>query len=84
MILIIFIIIIVIALKGVNREFLQSPHYLQHVHSSGQGTIACKSRAAHPSAYHVQRVTCHLVERDSSALKFDRVEISFILLYFIG
>ena len=31
------------------------------------------------SAYHVQRVVCHLVRRDSSAIKFDRVEISFIL-----
>ena len=32
------------------------------------------------SAYHVQRVVCHLVRRDSSAIKFDRVEISFILV----
>ena len=31
------------------------------------------------SAYHVQRVACHVVRRDSSAVKFDRVEIAFIL-----
>ena len=31
------------------------------------------------SAYHVQNVVCHLVRRDSSAIKFDRVEITFIL-----
>ena len=31
------------------------------------------------SAYHVQRVVCHLVRRDSSAIKFDRVEIVIIL-----
>ena len=31
------------------------------------------------SAYHVQHVVCHLVQRDSSAIKFDRVEIVFIL-----
>ena len=31
------------------------------------------------SAYHVQRVVFHLVRRDSSASKFDRVEIAFIL-----
>ena len=27
----------------------------------------------------MQRVVCHLVRRDSSAIKFDRVEIAFIL-----
>ena len=32
-----------------------------------------------PKVYHVQRVVCHLVWRDSSAIKFDRVEITFIL-----
>ena len=31
------------------------------------------------NAYHVQRVVCHLVRRDSSAIEFDRVEITFIL-----
>ena len=37
--------------KGVNRDFLQSPHCaancLQHVRSSGQGAAVCKSRATH-------------------------------------
>ena len=32
------------------------------------------------SAYHVQRVVCHLVRRDSSAIKFDTAEIAFILV----
>ena len=36
------------------------------------------------SAYHVQRVVCHIVRRDSSGIKFDRLEIAFILGYFIG
>ena len=31
------------------------------------------------SIYHVHRVVCHLVQGDSSAAKFDRVEIAFIL-----
>ena len=31
------------------------------------------------SAYHVQRVVCHWVRRDSSAIEFDRAEIAFIL-----
>ena len=44
-------------------------------------------------AIHVQRierlsrttcVTCHMVRRDSSAIKFDRVEIALFELYFIG
>ena len=30
------------------------------------------------SAYHVQHVMCHVVRRDSSAIKFDRGEIAFI------
>ena len=30
----------------------------------------------------MQRVLCHLVQRDSSAVKFDRVEIAFILALF--
>ena len=34
------------------------------------------------SADHVQSVTCHVVRRDSSAIKFDRVEIAFILALF--
>ena len=42
--------------------------------------IACNTQ----SAYHVQHVVCHVVRRDSSAIKFDRVEnrihLSFILL----
>ena len=73
-----------IAFKGAVRDFfLQSPHNatncLQHVRSSGPGTTVCKSRATHRALitckYHV---TCHLVRRDSSAIKFDRVEIAFI------
>ena len=33
-------------------------------------------------AYHVQHVTCHVVRRDSSASRCDRVEIAFILALF--
>ena len=69
------VLIIIIAFKGAIQEFLQSPHSaancLQHARSSGPGTIVCKSRAT-------CHVTCHLVRRDSSAIKFDRVEIAFI------
>ena len=34
------------------------------------------------SAYHVQHVVCHVVRRDSSAIKFDGVEIVSILALF--
>ena len=33
-------------------------------------------------ASHVQRVVCHVVRRDSSTIKFDRVDITFILVEF--
>ena len=35
------------------------------------------------SAYHVQHAVCHLVQRDSSAIKFDRAEITFILALYL-
>ena len=35
-------------------------------------------------AYHVQHVVCHVVRRDSSAIKFDRIEIAFILALLYG
>ena len=81
-IIIIIIILIIIAFKGAIRDFLQSPHSaancLQHVRSSGPGAIVCKSRATHRALIACKcHVTCHLVQRDSSAIKFDRTEIAF-------
>ena len=40
--------------------------------------ITCNASGAH----HVQYV-CHMVRRDSSAIKFDRVEIAFIVGFFV-
>ena len=55
-----------------HLRVLQSPHCalncLQHVRSIGQGTIMCKLCTTQ-SAYHMQHVTCHTVQRDSSAIK---------------
>ena len=81
--IVIIIIIIIITFKSAIRDFLQSPHSaancLQHVHSSGTGATVCKSRATHRVLITYKcHVTCHLVRRDSSAIKFDRVEIAFI------
>ena len=33
------------------------------------------------STYHVQQVMHHVERKDSSAIKFDRVEVAFILLF---
>ena len=79
--------IIIIAFKGAIRDFLQSPHSaancLRHVRSSGPGAIVSKSRATHRALITCKcHVTCHLVRRDSSAIKFDRVEIAFIWALF--
>ena len=81
---ILYIIIIIIAFKGASRDFFgQSPHSaancLQHVRSSGPGVIVCKSRATQRALITCKcHVTSHLVQRDSSAIQFDRVEIAFI------
>ena len=77
------IIIIIITFKGAIQDFLQSPHSaanrLQHEHSSGPGATVCKSRETHRALITCKcHVTCHLVRRDSSAIKFDRVEMAFI------
>ena len=83
LLILMIIIIIIIAFKGTIRDFLQSPHSaancLQHVRSSGPGAIVCKSGETHRMLITCKcHVTCHLVRRDSSAIKFDRVEIAFI------
>ena len=50
-VIIMMMIIMIIALKGAIQDFLQSHHCavncLQHVRSSGQGAVVCKSRATH-------------------------------------
>ena len=76
-VIIIMIIKIIIAFKGANQDFLQSPHSaanrLQHARSSGPGAIVCKSRATHRALITCDMSCyCHLVRRDSSAIKFDR------------
>ena len=85
----VIMIIIIIAFQGAIRDFLQSPHStancLQHARSSGPGATVCKSCATHRALITCKcHVACHLVRRDSSATKFDRVEIAFILACFVG
>ena len=76
-IIVVVIVITIIAFKGAIRDFLQSPHCaancLQHVRSSGPGRNRVQITCNTSSTYHVQHVTCHVVRRDSAAIKFDRV-----------
>ena len=70
MMMIITIIIIIIIIKKSPethnlRFFLQYPNCLQQVCSSGLGAIVCKSRATHGGL-----IMCHMVQRDSSTIKF--------------
>ena len=70
-------------IQRLNLSFLQSLHCaanrLQHIHSSGPGAIMCIKRLSCA----ICRVMCHMVGRDSSAIKFDSFNhtyLSFILL----
>ena len=70
-------------MRGAIRDFFQ-PSYreansLQHVRSSGPVRNRVQVTCNTSSAFHVQPAVCHLVRRDSSAIKFDRVGIAFIL-----
>ena len=89
MIIIIVIIIIIITLKGTIRDFYNLPTVLQTVSNTYAQVARVQSCANHvqvqcntSSAYHMQPAVCHLVCRDSSAIRFDRVEIALILPLF--
>ena len=79
----IIIIIIIILLKGIIRDFFTisslrrelSPTRTLLWPGRNRVQITCNTSGA----YHVQHVVCDVVPRDSSAIKFDRVEIAFIL-----
>ena len=70
----IIIIIIIIAFKGTISDFLKQlfaissrvANCLQHVRSSGQGTIVFKSHPNTSGAFLMQHVVCHIVQRDRS------------------
>ena len=75
------IIVIIIAIKDAIWDFLQTPHStVSNTHAQVAQEQSCANHV-----HHIKRlsratchVTCHLVQRDSSATKFDRVEIAFI------
>ena len=77
MMMMLLIMMIIIAFKGSIQEFLQSPHCatnrLQHVRSSGPAQ-SCANHMQHIERLSraTSRVACHMVRRDSSAIKFDK------------
>ena len=79
-IMMLMMIIIIIALKGANRHIFFFYNLLT-APQTVSNTYAQVARAQ-SSSYHVQHIVCHVVRRDSSAIKFDRAEIAFILTLF--
>ena len=71
--------IIIITFKGANPGVynLQTTPQTRALKWPGCNCvqITCNTSSAH----HLQHVVCHVVQRDSSAIKFDRIEIAFIL-----
>ena len=78
-VIVVVVVVVVITLKGAIREFftLSSTRTLLWP-GRNRVQISCSTY----SAYRVQHVVCYEVRRDSSAIKFDRVGIAFILSLF--
>ena len=82
-------VIIIITFKGAIRDFFNNLLTAPRTASSTYAPVAQTQSCAN-YVQNIQRlsratsVACHVVRRDSSAIKFDRVEIAFILALFIG
>ena len=76
--------IIIIALKGANQDFFnpltaqRTPTRTLKWPRHNRVQITCNTS----SAYHVQHVVCHVIQRDSSAIKFDKVDIVFLAVFY--
>ena len=84
-IILIIIIIIMIGLKNTIRDFTIASLHCELSQTRTLKWPGCNRvqiRCSTYSAYHVRYVMCHLVRKDSSAIKFDRVEITSILALF--
>ena len=71
-------------MEGAIRDCLQSP--APRLVSDTYAQVArgqSKSHASTSGACHLQHVVCYVVGRDSSAVRFDRAEISFLLVQYI-
>ena len=72
----IIIMIIMIALKGAIRAFYNiftAPQTVTNTHAQIPGRSCVQITYNTSNAYHVQRVVCYVVGRDSSATKFVRI-----------
>ena len=80
---ILLIMIIIIAFKGAIRDFynlLTAPRTVSNTYAQVARAQSCANHVQHIERLSraTCRVTCYLVRRDSSAIKFDRAEIAFI------
>ena len=84
--------IIIIALKGAIRDFfffffnnlLTAPWTVSNTYAQVARAQSCSNHVQHIERLSraTCRVTCHMLRRDSSAIKFNRVEITFIWALF--
>ena len=76
------VIIIMRAFKGAGRDFFTTSSLHRELSPTRTRKWPRRNRVQitrnTSSAYHAQRVVCHLVRRDSSAIKSDRAAITFI------
>ena len=56
-------------------NLLTAPRTVSNTYAQVAGAQSCANHVQHIG----QHVVCHMVRRDSSAIKFDRIEIAFIL-----
>ena len=74
--------------NGIKRRksrFLHSLHFAAScLELYAEVVSVSKSRANTSGAYHVQHAVCYVMEWDSSAIKFGRAGIAFILAFFTG
>ena len=75
--MIIIVMIIVIALEGAVQDFYCLLTASWTVSNTYTQVARALSFANH--VQHMQHVVCHVVERDISSIKFDRVEITYVL-----
>ena len=93
MMMMMIMIIIIIALKGAIRDFLNTLLTAPQTVSNTYAQVALAQSCAN-HVHHVERLSCatcrtcyvtwYVVRWDSSAIKFDRVEIAFIWALFYG
>ena len=73
----------IIAFKGAIRDFdnlLTAPRTVSNTDAQAARAQSCTNHMQYIERLSraACRVTCHVVRRDGSAVKFDRVEIAFI------